>query len=769
MSNIKRGGKLIGVAALAASTALSGPVTTTAYAGPVAGVASYDTALVRSAPASDGSFRIAQADAAPGDAPEERKRRRKQAGDEAPSKGAGGEEGRGGARKGAAAGDEAPRQRRGKADAAGDGGADAAPKARQADDAPQPKRKPKAAGTADAPAAKGDAEAPAKKRQAAEEKRREKPADREPAAKAAAKGGEAPDGADTQKPKKPGRRQQPEATEAGSAKDGGGSTAEAPKKKAAPQPEARPSNEPVPEKKPGKAEPDAPVPAASPNKRKPAEDTQAGAGDAGARDKAGNRKGRGDAAASDEAAGQRPGERRDRKPAGAEAAGDQPDGRDAPGKARPARQAGEPVDPNAGPANPDLLKQRQDEDGQRRNAEKPREKPAEKPQPVPAATQNQPVEAGKINASDARVQKLREPVKITPITEEQGERIQPPARGDRRADRDRSRRGENGRGDRERRGERGDRDNFDPSRGELPPNVEVVKRDDDGRQILSIVGAAAAGAAAGAAAAYFIKGDDEQRLSRNADDTYYERLPRGRTRQVIVRENGVKVITVTNRYGDIVRRSRVLPNGREVVLFYDPYSSDDERPTYERDPGRDLPPIQVGIPRDEYIVDVDRPDEQLYYKTLVAPPVETVERIYSVDEVVRSERIRDKVRRIDLNTINFDFGSDSIGQDQVGNLEALAKAIQEVVDKNPSETFLIEGHTDAVGSEVANLALSDRRAESVASALTQYFDVPPENLVTQGYGEADLKVNTEEANRENRRVTVRRITPLVKPVQTSGN
>ena len=39
----------------------------------------------------------------------------------------------------------------------------------------------------------------------------------------------------------------------------------------------------------------------------------------------------------------------------------------------------------------------------------------------------------------------------------------------------------------------------------------------------------------------------------------------------------------------------------------------------------------------------------------------------------------------------------------------------------------------------------------------------------QGYGEAYLKVDTEGENRENRRVTVRRITPLVKPVQTSGN
>jgi outer membrane protein OmpA-like peptidoglycan-associated protein len=78
--------------------------------------------------------------------------------------------------------------------------------------------------------------------------------------------------------------------------------------------------------------------------------------------------------------------------------------------------------------------------------------------------------------------------------------------------------------------------------------------------------------------------------------------------------------------------------------------------------------------------------------------------------------------------------------------------------------FLIEGHTDAVGSDESNLELSDRRAETVARLLTDLYDVPPENLVTQGYGERYLKVETDEAERANRRATVRRITPLVAPV-----
>ncbi len=49
----------------------------------------------------------------------------------------------------------------------------------------------------------------------------------------------------------------------------------------------------------------------------------------------------------------------------------------------------------------------------------------------------------------------------------------------------------------------------------------------------------------------------------------------------------------------------------------------------------------------------------------------------------------------------------------------------------------------------------------MALALTQYFQVPPENLVVQGYGESDLKVATSSSERANRRVAVRNITPLL--------
>ncbi|MBN8910763.1 MAG: OmpA family protein, partial [Rhizobiales bacterium] len=66
-----------------------------------------------------------------------------------------------------------------------------------------------------------------------------------------------------------------------------------------------------------------------------------------------------------------------------------------------------------------------------------------------------------------------------------------------------------------------------------------------------------------------------------------------------------------------------------------------------------------------------------------------------------------------------------------------------------------------LGSEIDNLSLSDRRAETVAIILTDEFGIPAENLTTQGYGEEYLKEMTDGPSWINRRVGVRRITPLL--------
>ncbi|HET7848099.1 MAG TPA: OmpA family protein [Pseudolabrys sp.] len=252
-----------------------------------------------------------------------------------------------------------------------------------------------------------------------------------------------------------------------------------------------------------------------------------------------------------------------------------------------------------------------------------------------------------------------------------------------------------------------------------------------------------------------IRHDDADRFRRGGGNTHVEN--RGGNRVVTVeRPGGVRIVDVVDEHGRLVRRSR-WRGGHEVVLINNRYGP--PRPGFSFIVN--LPPPVVRIPRDRYIVEADRADRALLYQALIAPPVERIEHPYTLEEIRYSPTLRERMPRIDLDTVTFDTGSWELAPDQVQRLEPLAAAMREAIDHNPDEIYLIEGHTDAVGSDIDNLSLSDRRAETVAEVLTDSFGIPPENLTTQGYGEQDLKVPVQGPERRNRRVTVRRITPLL--------
>ena len=66
----------------------------------------------------------------------------------------------------------------------------------------------------------------------------------------------------------------------------------------------------------------------------------------------------------------------------------------------------------------------------------------------------------------------------------------------------------------------------------------------------------------------------------------------------------------------------------------------------------------------------------------------------------------------------------------------------------------ISGHTDNVGSDAHNLKLSQRRAASVKKYLEEKFNIAPERLTTEGYGESKpIASNKTKAGRQlNRRI-----------------
>ncbi len=251
-----------------------------------------------------------------------------------------------------------------------------------------------------------------------------------------------------------------------------------------------------------------------------------------------------------------------------------------------------------------------------------------------------------------------------------------------------------------------------------------------------------------------IRHNETQRFAVGARDVNVQRSG-NETTTVIVRPDGDRIVNVTDERGHLIRRVRREQNGHEIVII-------DERSAGPRrdDVFIELPPPVIHIPRDRYIVELDRARPEAVYEVLDAPPVERIERRYTVDQVRYSAPLRDRMPRIDLD-INFETGSWQLTPEQIDKLSVVAEGLNRAIKRNPREVFLIEGHTDAVGSAEDNLSLSDRRAESVAVALTEQFHVAPENLVTQGYGEQNLKVQTEGAERANRRVSVRRITPLI--------
>ncbi|MAM61232.1 OmpA family protein [Maritimibacter sp. UBA3975] len=248
---------------------------------------------------------------------------------------------------------------------------------------------------------------------------------------------------------------------------------------------------------------------------------------------------------------------------------------------------------------------------------------------------------------------------------------------------------------------------------------------------------------------YEVLKNDDQILRQPGVVVSTKNYDDGSTRTVVERQNGVRIVTIRAADGTVLKRTRVLQNGDRYVLFDDTQQA---QPVSQEDVA-DYEPIDD--------IRTSTSDERALRQALMASMDRDPGRSYSLRQVRQFSGVRDLAPVIEVDAITFDTGSSTIRAGQAEELSALGQAIREVIEERPGAVFLIEGHTDAVGGAAYNLALSDRRAESVALALTEYFDVPPENMITQGYGESELKIVTSDAERANRRANVRNITPLL--------
>jgi outer membrane protein OmpA-like peptidoglycan-associated protein len=106
---------------------------------------------------------------------------------------------------------------------------------------------------------------------------------------------------------------------------------------------------------------------------------------------------------------------------------------------------------------------------------------------------------------------------------------------------------------------------------------------------------------------------------------------------------------------------------------------------------------------------------------------------------------------IDLD-IQFDYNSAEISTTSMPSVQALGKALSDANLKG--STFVVAGHTDAIGSEAYNQDLSERRADSIKRYLTEKYGINGTELVTVGYGKTKPKDPNAPLDPINRRVQV---------------
>ena len=102
--------------------------------------------------------------------------------------------------------------------------------------------------------------------------------------------------------------------------------------------------------------------------------------------------------------------------------------------------------------------------------------------------------------------------------------------------------------------------------------------------------------------------------------------------------------------------------------------------------------------------------------------------------------------------VEFAFNSAEILPENKPQLDAVAEGIK----MTNGVSVVVEGHTDAFGSDETNLKLSTERAESVKAYMLANMGLADSQVTATGYGEARPIANneTQEGRAKNRRIDI---------------
>ena len=115
------------------------------------------------------------------------------------------------------------------------------------------------------------------------------------------------------------------------------------------------------------------------------------------------------------------------------------------------------------------------------------------------------------------------------------------------------------------------------------------------------------------------------------------------------------------------------------------------------------------------------------------------------------ERVGEGIKITFESGLLFETNSAMLNSTSQQNIASLAK----ILNKYPDTNILVEGHTDATGTEELNQDLSERRAKAVGNQLIG-TGVKPARVNMMGYGESQPIADneTDMGKQQNRRVEV---------------
>ena len=188
---------------------------------------------------------------------------------------------------------------------------------------------------------------------------------------------------------------------------------------------------------------------------------------------------------------------------------------------------------------------------------------------------------------------------------------------------------------------------------------------------------------------YQVYKDDDALLHRPGNTLRTESYRDGSSRTIVDRPDGAQIVTIRDATGRVLRRVHYDNRGHERVLIDD------------LEPERVIVLSSLPKARNRPIV-ISPQDRDVALKVAMAErQIKKIGRSFSLRQVRDIPQVRHLAALIDVDNITFASGSSALSATEVDALSDLGALMQDILDTNPDEIFLIEGHTDAVGENVS--------------------------------------------------------------------